>query len=85
MSSTRTAVMVVMAFSGLFGVDGALVLFAQAADKAKSTKYADMEKSMRGGSFDTVIGTLSFDAKGDNKLPGFKVYQWKGNQYDYVK
>ena len=38
-----------------------------------------------GSSFDTVIGTLSFDAKGDNKLPGFKVYQWKGNQYDYVK
>ena len=63
----------------------AMQLFAQAAEKAKSTKYADMEKSMRGGSFDTVIGTLSFDAKGDNKLPGFKVYQWKGNQYDYVK
>jgi len=62
----------------------AMQLFAQAAEKAKSTKYADMEKSMRGGSFDTVIGKLSFDAKGDNKLPGFRVYRWKGNQYDYV-
>jgi len=62
----------------------AMQLFAQAAEKAKSTKYADMEKAMRGGSFDTVIGTLTFDAKGDNKLPGFRVYRWKGNQYDYV-
>ncbi|HMV04616.1 MAG TPA: branched-chain amino acid ABC transporter substrate-binding protein [Accumulibacter sp.] len=63
----------------------AMQLFAQAADKAKSTKYADLEKTIRNGSFDTVIGKLSFDAKGDNKLPGFMVYQWKGGQYDYVK
>ena len=63
----------------------AMQLFAQAAEKGKSTKYSDLEKSMRGGSFDTVIGTLTFDAKGDNKLPGFMVYQWKGGKYDYVK
>ena len=63
----------------------AMQLFAQAAEQAKSTKYADMEKAMRGGTFDTVLGKLSFDAKGDNKLPGFMVYQWKGGQYDYVK
>jgi len=63
----------------------AMQLFAEAATKAKSTKYADMEKALREGSFDTVIGKLSFDAKGDNKLPGFMVYQWKGGQYDYVK
>ncbi len=63
----------------------AMQLFAQTAEKAKSTKYNDLEKTMRGGSFDTVIGKLTFDAKGDNKLPGFMVYQWKGGQYDYVK
>jgi len=62
----------------------AMQLFAQAAEQAKGTKYADLEKAMRGGSFDTVIGKLSFDAKGDNKLPGFMVYQWKGGKYDYV-
>ena len=44
-----------------------------------------LEKAMRTGSFDTVIGKLGFDTKGDNKLPGFMVYQWKGGQYDYVK
>ena len=63
----------------------AMQLFAQAAEKAKSTKYVDLEKSLRNGSFDTVIGNLSFDAKGDNKLPGFMVYQWQGGKYDYVK
>ena len=62
----------------------AMQLFAQAAEQAKSVKYADLEKALRGGSFDTVIGKLSFDAKGDNKLPGFMVYQWKGGKYDYV-
>lgn len=63
----------------------AMQLFAQAAEQGKSVKYADLEKAMRTGSFDTVIGKLNFDAKGDNKLPGFMVYQWKGGQYDYVK
>ncbi|MBL8396724.1 MAG: branched-chain amino acid ABC transporter substrate-binding protein [Candidatus Accumulibacter sp.] len=63
----------------------AMQLFAQAAEKAKSTAYKDLEKTIRGGSFDTVIGRLSFNAKGDNRLPGFMVYQWKGGQYDYVK
>ncbi len=63
----------------------AMQRFAEAAEKAKSVKYADLEKALRGGSFDTVIGKLSFDAKGDNKLPGFMVYQWKDGKYDYVK
>lgn len=63
----------------------AMQLFAQAATQAKSLKYADLEKTIRAGSFDTVIGKLTFDAKGDNKLPGFKVYRWQGGKYDYVK
>ncbi len=62
----------------------AMQLFEQAAKSAGSTKYAALEKAMRGGSFDTVIGTLSFDAKGDQKAPGFVVYQWHGGKYDYV-
>ena len=63
----------------------AMQLFQQAATAAKSTKYADLEKAMRGGTFKTVIGDLSFDAKGDQKAPGFVVYRWQGGQYDYAK
>ena len=62
----------------------AMQLFADAATLAKSTKYADLEKTLRGGNFKTVIGDLAFDAKGDQKQPGFVVYQWKGGQYDYA-
>ena len=63
----------------------AMQLFEQAATTAKSTKYADLEKAMRGGSFKTVIGDLAFDAKGDQKAPGFVVYRWQGGKYDYAK
>lgn len=63
----------------------AMQLFAQAAEQAKSAKPADVQKAMATGSFDTVIGKLSFDAIGENKLPGFVVYRWKDGKYDYVK
>ena len=63
----------------------AMQLFEQTATQAKSTKYSALEKTMRGGTFKTVIGDLSFDAKGDQKAPGFVVYQWKDGKYDYAK
>lgn len=63
----------------------AMQLFEQAATQAKSTKYKDIEKTLRGGTFKTVIGDLSFDAKGDQKAPGFVVYRWQAGKYDYAK
>lgn len=63
----------------------AMQLFADAATQAKSAKMADVQKTLAKGSFDTVIGKLSFDAKGDNKAPGFVVYKWQGGKYDYAK
>ena len=63
----------------------AMQLFEQVATAANSTKYADLEKAMRGGNFKTVIGDLAFGPKGDLNVPGFVVYRWQGGQYDYVK
>lgn len=63
----------------------AMQLFEQAATKAKSTEYADLEKTIRSGSFKTVIGDIAFDAAGNLKGPGFVVYRWQGGQYDYAK
>lgn len=63
----------------------AMQLFADAATQSKSAKMSDVQKTMAKGSFDTVIGKLSFDAKGDNKAPGFAVYKWQGGKYDYAK
>jgi branched-chain amino acid transport system substrate-binding protein len=62
----------------------AFQLFDQAAVKAKSTKFADLEKALRSNTFDTVIGKLAFDAKGNGKAPAFVVYAWKDGKYDYV-
>ncbi len=63
----------------------AMQLFQQAAEQAKSVKYAALQKAISTGSFNTVTGTLSFDDKGNLKAPGFVVYQWKGNKYDVIK
>ena len=63
----------------------AMQLFAQAAEQAKSAKPAAVQQALAAGSFDTVIGKLAFDARGDNKAPGFVVYRWQGGKYDYAK
>lgn len=63
----------------------AVQVYAQAVQKAGSLKYSDVQKALAGGTFDTVLGKVEFDAKGDPKNPGFVVYQWKGNQYDLAK
>ncbi len=63
----------------------AVQVYAQALQKAGSLKYADVQKALANGSFDSVIGKVEFDGKGDPRNPGFIVYQWKGNQYDVVK
>lgn len=60
-------------------------VYAQAATIAKSFKSADVEKAIRANTFDTVLGKLSFDAKGDPKLPGYVVYVWSKGDYDYLK
>jgi branched-chain amino acid transport system substrate-binding protein len=38
-------------------------------------------ETIKGGEWDTVIGKLSFDAKGDIKVIDYVVYKWdaKGN------
>ncbi len=62
----------------------AVQVFAQAATKAKSTKHEDLLKAMKDTTFETVLGPVKFDAKGDVSNPAYKVYAWKNGQYDYV-
>lgn len=59
----------------------AFQVYAQAAAKAGSLKLEDVVKAMRAGSFETVIGTLAFDEKGDLKAPQFVMYQWSKGKY----
>ena len=65
---------------------GAIQAWAQAATAAKSPKAADVAKVLKGGQkFDTVLGPISFDQKGDVTAPGYVVYIWKNGKYDYAK
>ncbi|MBP0614309.1 branched-chain amino acid ABC transporter substrate-binding protein [Jiella mangrovi] len=62
----------------------AIQAWADAAEEAKSTDYDKVVEALNSGTFNTVIGDLKFDSKGDVTLPGYVVYEWKGGKYDYV-
>lgn len=62
----------------------AIQVFAQAATAAKSTDLEPVLAAMKGRTFSTVLGDLSFDEKGDVTLPGYVFYEWKGGNYDYA-
>lgn len=61
-----------------------LQIWQQAVTKAGSVKLSDVLKVMREAEFDTVVGKIKFDAKGDVQAPGYVVYQWHDGGYDYV-
>ena len=60
-------------------------IFAQAAEKAKSTKAKDLNKVLHSDTFSTVLGKVAFDKNGDPKDPGYVFYEWKNGAFDYMK
>ncbi|EKE67435.1 MULTISPECIES: branched-chain amino acid ABC transporter substrate-binding protein [Oceanibaculum] len=60
-------------------------IFKQAAEKAGSADIGKLLPVLQSGmKFDTVLGDLSFDKKGDVTLPGYVFYVWKNGKYDYL-
>jgi branched-chain amino acid transport system substrate-binding protein len=59
----------------------AFQVWSQAATKIGTTDPQKVIAAIKAGEWDTVIGTLSFNEKGDIKQTGYVVYQWddKGN------
>src|ERR1044072_8502313 len=59
----------------------AMQVWAAAAAKAKTTDPKKVMETIKAGEWDTVLGKLSFDAKGDIKVIDYVVYKWdaKGN------
>lgn len=55
----------------------AVELFAQAAERSKSLEMEALAKTLRAGRFETVLGPLSFDAKGDLVDGRTAVYVWR--------
>ena len=54
----------------------ALQVWSQAAKKAGTTEPKKVMETIKGGSWDTVIGKMEYDAKGDIKQIDYVVYKW---------
>ena len=51
-------------------------VWSQAAKKVGTTDPAKVMAAIKAAAWDTVIGTLEFDAKGDIKQLDYVVYKW---------
>ncbi|HEM46143.1 MAG TPA: branched-chain amino acid ABC transporter substrate-binding protein [Alphaproteobacteria bacterium] len=61
----------------------AIQAWAQAAEQAGTVDSEAVIKALRDGEFDTVLGRIGFDEKGDVTAPGYVFYEWKNGKYDY--
>jgi len=64
---------------------GAVQTWAQAVEKTKSTDTRKLSAALKSMTFDTVLGKIGFDRKGDVTAPGYVVYEWKKGKYDYFR
>ena len=62
----------------------AIQAWAEAVGTAGSTEFDAVTTALDDGTFNTVLGELEFDDKGDVTLPGYVFYEWKDGGYDYL-
>jgi branched-chain amino acid transport system substrate-binding protein len=62
----------------------AVQVLAQAIEAAKSTKLADITKVMHAQKFNTVMGSLGFDQKGDPIGADYVFYKWHDGDYSQL-
>ena len=60
---------------------GAVQTWAQAVAKAGTLDLDAVIDALRSHRFDTVLGQIGFDEKGDVTTPGFVWYVWKNGAY----
>ena len=61
----------------------AVETWAAAVKTAGTVDFVRVAGALAEGSFETVLGTVAFDAKGDTTLPAYIVYEWRGSNGDY--
>jgi branched-chain amino acid transport system substrate-binding protein len=61
-----------------------LQVFKQAVEKAGSTDLDKVTAAMRSTEFDTVMGKIAFDQKGDVTTPAYVFYKWNNGKYAEV-
>ena len=62
----------------------AVQIYAQAAALAKSTDIEKVSKVMHSAKFDTVLGQVGFDEKGDIIGPGYVMFEWQNGKYAQI-
>jgi branched-chain amino acid transport system substrate-binding protein len=63
----------------------AIQAWAQAAEKAGSTDVDAVVEALHGNEFETVLGTIGFDDKGDPEGSGYVMYKWEDGQYAEIE
>lgn len=60
----------------------AVQVWEEAVRRAGTTAYGAVARVINEGRFETVVGEVAFDAKGDMNLPGYSIYQWGDDWYE---
>jgi branched-chain amino acid transport system substrate-binding protein len=63
----------------------AVQAWAQAVEKAGSTDLDAVIEALHGNQFETVLGPISFDDKGDVKGSSYVMYEWENGEYAEVE
>lgn len=64
---------------------GAIQAWKQAVETVGSPDPRKVAEELHKGGFNTVLGEISFDEKGDVTAPGYVFYVWEDGSYDYVQ
>jgi len=63
----------------------AMQIWSQAVAKAKTTDAKKVAETIKGGKWDTVLGPISYDKKGDITTVDYVFYKWsKDGKYDEI-
>ena len=62
----------------------AVQVFAEAARRAGSTGLDALEKALHEGTYETVLGPITFDAKGDVRGFEYSMYRWHDGKYEEI-
>ncbi|MEO5337928.1 MAG: branched-chain amino acid ABC transporter substrate-binding protein [Magnetospirillum sp. WYHS-4] len=64
---------------------GAIQAWVQAVEKAGGTAASKVSVALKTNQFETVLGKIGFDGKGDVTAPGYVFYRWSNGTYDYAQ
>ena len=59
-------------------------IWTQAATKAKTTDGKKVAETMKAGKWDTVLGQISYDKKGDITTVDYVFYKWGKDGYSEI-